>query len=332
MPTKEKVMEILQDVEVPNIKRSLSKMNIIREISVTDGAVEITLASTGLIEDAQEQIRFDLDDKIGSLEGVTSVKTSFVSAKPAEINKIKNIIAVMSGKGGVGKSLVSGMLAVALKRQGYEVGILDADITGPSIPKMFGVSERPGFNDNGMLPIASRSGIEVMSLNLLLENEDDAVIWRGPIIAKVINQFWEDVVWGGLDYLIVDLPPGTADVPLTVLQSIPVTGIVIVTTPQDLTTMIVKKAVKMATQMKKPILGVVENMSYLYVAEIQKKIELFGKSKAEEMAAVANAPLLAKIPVDTELAAMIDNGEMENYSSENMDAMGKAVAEKAPVK
>jgi hydrogenase maturation protease len=325
-------MEILQDVEVPNIKRSLSKMNIIREISVTDGAVEITLASTGLIEDAQEQIRFDLDDKIGSLEGVTSVKTSFVSAKPAEINKIKNIIAVMSGKGGVGKSLVSGMLAVALKRQGYEVGILDADITGPSIPKMFGVSERPGFNDNGMLPIASRSGIEVMSLNLLLENEDDAVIWRGPIIAKVINQFWEDVVWGGLDYLIVDLPPGTADVPLTVLQSIPVTGIVIVTTPQDLTTMIVKKAVKMATQMKKPILGVVENMSYLYVAEIQKKIELFGKSKAEEMAAVANAPLLAKIPVDTELAAMIDNGEMENYSSENMDAMGKAVAEKAPVK
>jgi hydrogenase maturation protease len=224
------------------------------------------------------------------------------------------------------------MLAVALKRQGYEVGILDADITGPSIPKMFGVSERPGFNDNGMLPIASRSGIEVMSLNLLLENEDDAVIWRGPIIAKVINQFWEDVVWGGLDYLIVDLPPGTADVPLTVLQSIPVTGIVIVTTPQDLTTMIVKKAVKMATQMKKPILGVVENMSYLYVAEIQKKIELFGKSKAEEMAAVANAPLLAKIPVDTELAAMIDNGEMENYSSENMDAMGKAVAEKAPVK
>jgi len=332
VPTKEKVMEILQDVEVPNIKRSLSKMNIIREISVTDGAVEITLASTGLIEDAQEQIRFDLDDKIGSLEGVTSVKTSFVSAKPAEINKIKNIIAVMSGKGGVGKSLVSGMLAVALKRQGYEVGILDADITGPSIPKMFGVSERPGFNDNGMLPIASRSGIEVMSLNLLLENEDDAVIWRGPIIAKVINQFWEDVVWGGLDYLIVDLPPGTADVPLTVLQSIPVTGIVIVTTPQDLTTMIVKKAVKMATQMKKPILGVVENMSYLYVAEIQKKIELFGKSKAEEMAAVANAPLLAKIPVDTELAAMIDNGEMENYSSENMDAMGKAVAEKAPVK
>ena len=206
------------------------------------------------------------------------------------------------------------------------MGILDADVTGPSIPKMFGVNERPSFNDNGMLPIISRTGIEIMSLNLLLEHEDDAVIWRGPIIAKVISQFWEEVLWGTLDYLIVDLPPGTADVPLTVMQQLPITGIVIVTTPQDLTTMIVKKAVNMAKTMKKPIIGIVENMSYLYVAEIKKKIELFGKSRGEEMAKMAGAPLLAQIPVDTELAALIDTGSIESYLSDNLDKMGKSLA------
>ena len=179
----------------------------------------------------------------------------FNEAKPAELNKIDHVIAVMSGKGGVGKSLVAGLAAVSLKRQGCEVGILDADITGPSIPKMFGLTVRPSGNESGILPVLSRSGIEVMSINLLLPSEDEAVIWRGPLIGKAITQFWEEVLWGKLDYLIVDLPPGTADAPLTVMQTLPVSGVIIVFTPQDLTAMVVRKAVSMAQKMDKSILG-----------------------------------------------------------------------------
>jgi Mrp family chromosome partitioning ATPase len=330
--TKENILKSLDNIAVPNILRSLVEMNVVRDIAINEGTVEIKLASTALIEETREWLREEIDQQLKKLPGINHVKTSYIEASPKDLNQVKNVIAVMSGKGGVGKSLVSGMLAVALKRQGYSVGILDADVTGPSIPKMFGVNERPGFNDNGMLPIISKTGIEMMSLNLLLEHEDDAVIWRGPIIAKVISQFWEEVLWGTLDYLIVDLPPGTADVPLTVLQQLPVTGIVIVTTPQDLTTMIVKKAVNMAKTMQKPIIGIVENMSYLYVAEIKKKIELFGKSRGEEMAKMANAPLLAQIPVDTELAALIDKGEIEAYISDDLNQMGKSLAEMTPLK
>jgi hydrogenase maturation protease len=326
VPTKEEILKLLDNIAIPHIMRSLVEMNVVRDITINDSTVEINLASTALVEESRAWLIEAIDAKLKTSPGVKKVITSYVEASPKDLNKIKTIIAVMSGKGGVGKSLVSGMLAVALKRQGYSVGILDADITGPSIPKMFGVNERPSFNENGILPISSKSGIEIMSLNLLLPSEEEAVIWRGPIIAKVISQFWEDVLWGALDYLIIDLPPGTADVPLTVLQSIPVTGIVIVTTPQDLTTMIVKKAVNMAKQMKKPILGVVENMSYLYVPEIDKKIEIFGKSRGEEMARAAGAPLLAQIPLDTELAKLCDKGEFENYQSAIMDKLGKALS------
>ena len=332
MPTKEEILKLLDNIAIPNIMRSLVEMNIVRDITLNDSTVEIKLASTALVEESQQWLLEAIDEKLKTLPGVKKIITGYVEASPKDLNKIKTIIAVMSGKGGVGKSLVSGMLAVTLKRQGYSVGILDADITGPSIPKMFGVNERPSFNDNGILPISSKSGIEIMSLNLLLPSEEEAVIWRGPIIAKVITQFWEDVLWGTLDYLIIDLPPGTADVPLTVLQSIPVTGIVIVTTPQDLTTMIVKKAVNMARQMKKPIIGVVENMSYLYVAEIDKKIEIFGKSRGEEMARAAGAPLLAQIPLDTELAKLCDKGEFENYQSEIMDKLGKTLSNMSSLK
>jgi hydrogenase maturation protease len=300
-------------------------MNLVRDVIIKDSEVEIKLASTGLVDEAQQWLIETILDKMKNLSDVKTVTPSFISAELKDLNQIRNIIAVMSGKGGVGKSLVSGMLAVALQRQGLAVGILDADVTGPSIPRMFGVNERPSFNDNAMLPIPTRSGIEIISLNLLLAKEDDAVIWRGPVIAKVISQFWEQVLWGTLDYLIVDLPPGTADVPLTVLQQIPVTGIIIVTTPQELTGMIVKKAVNMARTMDKPILGVVENMSYLYVAEIKKKIELFGRSRGEEMAQSVGVPLLAKIPVDTQLAGLIDRGEIEAYISDDLDELGQAV-------
>jgi hydrogenase maturation protease len=226
----------------------------------------------------------------------------------------------MSGKGGVGKSLVSSLVAIALQRQGYEVGILDADITGPSIPRMFGLKVQPSGNENGLMPVPSKSGIEVMSINLLLPSEDDAVIWRGPLIGRAITQFWEEVLWGKLDYLIVDLPPGTADAPLTVMQQLPISGVIIVFTPQDLTAMVVRKAVKMAQQMGKPILGVIENMSYLYVPEINKRIELFGKSQGEEMAQAAGAPLLGQLPIDPELAKLCDEGNIERYDSEIYNA------------
>jgi Mrp family chromosome partitioning ATPase len=232
---------------------------------------------------------------------------------------------VMSGKGGVGKSLVASLAAVALKRQGNEVGILDADITGPSIPKMFGINARPTGSDTGILPVLSRSEIEVMSINLLLPSEDDAVIWRGPLIGKTITQFWEEVLWGKLDYLIIDLPPGTADAPLTVMQTLPISGVIIVFTPQDLTTMVVRKAVNMAQKMNKLVLGVIENMAYLYVPEIDKKIELFGRSRGEEMARAADAPFLAQLPIDPELAKLCDEGNIERYDSEIVTKMGESL-------
>jgi hydrogenase maturation protease len=207
------------------------------------------------------------------------------------------------------------------------VGILDADITGPSIPKMFGLKVLPSGNESGILPVLSKSGIEVMSINLFLPSEDDAVIWRGPLIGRAITQFWEEVLWGKLDYLIVDLPPGTADAPLTVLQSLPVSGIIIVFTPQDLTAMVVRKAVNMARQMTKPIIGVVENMSYLYVPEIDKKIELFGRSRGEEMAKTAHAPLLGQLPIDPELAKLCDEGNIERYNNEIIAHLGESLSQ-----
>jgi hydrogenase maturation protease len=300
-------------------------MNLVRDIKIANHRVDVILASAALAEEAQKWVKDKVDEALRESKGVKETSVSFVDGKPKDLNEISHIIAVMSGKGGVGKSLVSGLVAIALKRQGFEVGILDADITGPSIPKMFGITDRPGGSDSGILPVSSRSGVEVMSINLLLPNEDDAVIWRGPLIGKAITQFWEDVLWGKLDYLIVDLPPGTADAPLTVMQTLPITGIIIVFTPQDLTTMVVRKAVKMAQKMGKPILGVVENMSYLYVPEIDKKIELFGRSRGEEMAKAAHAPLMGQFPIDPALARLCDEGNIERYDAEIIAKLGKSL-------
>ena len=325
MVTEEQVREKLEEVLVPVVMRSLVDLNLVRQIVVSNGNVKITLASTALNTEAQDWVKKKAQDVVKELSDVSSVAIDFTEGKPLELNQIKHIIAVMSGKGGVGKSLVAGLMAIALKRQNYEVGIMDADITGSSIPRMFGISTRPSGSETGILPVLSRSGIEVMSMNLLLPQEDSAVIWRGPLLSKAITQFWEEVLWGRLDYLIVDLPPGTADAPLTVLQTIPVTGVVIVFTPQDLVEMIVKKAVNMAQKMDKPILGVVENMSYLYVAEIDKRIELFGRSKGEEMAQAAEAPMLGQLPIDPELAKMCDEGEIERYGDEIVKQLGQSL-------
>jgi Mrp family chromosome partitioning ATPase len=316
MPTPEEVKKVLDGVLVPGVMRNLGGMNLIKVVNVSGGKVDVTLANAALMKGTQEWLKNKVTEMITKLEGVKGVNVTYAETKPKELNDIKNTIAVMSGKGGVGKSLVASLAATALRRKGYEVGILDADITGPSIPKMFGISGPPPISENGILPASSHSGIEVMSINLLLPTEDEAVIWRGPLIGRAITQFWEEVLWGKLDYLIVDLPPGTADAPLTVMQQLPISGVIIVFTPQDLTAMVVRKAVKMAQQMKKPILGVVENMSYLYIPEIDKKMEIFGKSRGEEMAKAAGAPLLGQLPIDPELTKLCDEGDIERYNAE----------------
>lgn len=244
---------------------------------------------------------------------------------PNEYTHVKKVIGVVSGKGGVGKSMVTASLARLMKEQGFEVGILDADITGPSIPKMYGIHERAVGNDLGMFPSIAQDGTRIMSVNLLLESEDTPVIWRGPIIAGVVKQFWEEVLWGDLDYLFVDMPPGTGDVPLTVFQSLPLDGVVIVTSPQDLVQMIVKKAFHMARQMNIPVLGIVENYSYLQCPDCGKKIKVFGESHIDEIAAGIGVEVLGKMPIDPELAEMVENErfyEVENeYLKDAIEAL-----------
>ena len=230
-------------------------------------------------------------------------------------SSVKKVIAVVSGKGGVGKSLVTASLARMLKEQGYNVGILDADVTGPSIPKMYGVHEQAGATEQGIFPCLAKDGTRIMSVNLLLEDEDSPVIWRGPIIASVVKQFWTDVIWDDLDYLLVDMPPGTGDVPLTVFQSLPVDGAVIVTSPQDLVQMIVKKAYNMAIQMKIPVLGLVENYSYVKCPDCGKEIRVFGESHIDEIAKELGIPVLGKMPIDMKLAEIVE--EERFYEAEN---------------
>ncbi len=332
MPSEEEIQEALKEILVPGIARSLTGLNLIREIKVNSDRMKVTLASTGLNTDTQKYVQDKAINALEGLPGIKGIAVEFEEAKPQDLNKIDHVVAVMSGKGGVGKSLVTGLLAVGLNRQGYEVGVLDADITGPSIPKMFGITARPGGSETGILPVLSKSGIEIMSVNLLLPHEDDAVIWRGPLIGKMIQQFWDDVLWGKLDYLLVDLPPGTADAPLTVMQSLPLSGVVIVFTPQDLTAMVVKKAMNMAQKMNIPVLGVVENMSYLISPDTGKRIEIFGSSNGEAMALAAGAPLFEQLPLDPELATLCDEGTIERYNSEGVTNLTQAFLQATPAK
>lgn len=246
----------------------------------------------------------------------------------AELNpnaSVKKVIAVVSGKGGVGKSTVTSMLAVAMARKGKRVGVLDADITGPSAPTAFGVTECQGADESGLYPALTRTGIQVMSINLLLDNPADPVVWRGPVIAGAVKQFWTDVIWEDVDYLFVDMPPGTGDVPLTVFQSLPVDGVIIVTSPQDLVSMIVAKAVKMANMMHIPVLGFVENYSYLRCPDCGKKISVFGKSHLDEIAAQFDLPILARLPIDPAVAEAYDNGQMETVNTEALSAAVEAI-------
>ena len=255
-----------------------------------------------------------------SCEGCSSKKPQSLLAEMNAHSNVKHVIGVVSGKGGVGKSFVTGSLANMMAAQGYKVGILDADITGPSIPKMYGLKGAAMANDEGIYPMITKNGIKVMSINLLLPTEDTPVIWRGPVLANMVKQFWTDVIWGDVDYLFVDMPPGTGDVPLTAFQSLPVEGIVIVTSPQDLVKMIVKKAFNMAEMMKIPVLGIVENYSYVKCPDCGKELKVFGESHIDEIAASLNVPVLGKMPIDPAYAAKVDEGAFDEIDNPYIEA------------
>jgi len=273
-----------------------------------------------------ENCNHDCGSCSANCESRTAPKTSF-EEKLSEGSSVKKVIGVVSGKGGVGKSLVTSLMACRMRAENHRVGILDADITGPSIPKAFGIHEPVGISPDGKLlvPAVSSTGIEVISANMILENETDPVIWRGPVIAGAVKQFWGETLWENIDYMFVDMPPGTGDVPLTVFQSLPVDGIIIVTSPQELVSMIVGKAVNMAKKMDIPILGMIENMSYLECPDCGKKIAVFGESRIDEAAEKYGLPVLAQIPIRPEIAKAVDEGTVEYVNADFLDKAVEAV-------
>jgi ATP-binding protein involved in chromosome partitioning len=349
MVTESVVRKALEGVMDPELRRSLIELNMVREVQIDKGKVQITLALTTLGCPLRDEIVSDVKEAVGALEGVESVGVDLTEMTEEEkrrigigtpqpekgaaedLNVIRHVIAVMSGKGGVGKSLVSGLLAVALRREGYQVGILDADITGPSIPKMFFPDgARLGMSPMGPMPPQTRTGIRVMSINLLLEQEDMAVIWRGPLVSGAIKQFWGDMFWGTLDYLVVDLPPGTSDASLTVMQSLPMSGVLLVSSPQDLAGMVVRKAAHMAQQMQTPLLGLIENMSYFECPDTGKRHDIFGPSHAEETAERIGVPFLGRLPIDPQIARLCDAGQIEAYGGESFKPIALDLARRTP--
>lgn len=260
-------------------------------------------------------------------ESCSERKPESMIEQPHELSHIKKVIGIVSGKGGVGKSLVTCLSAVLMNRRGYKTAVLDADITGPSVPKAFGITEKAQGNENAIFPVLTKKGIKLMSVNLLLPDDTDPVIWRGPIIAGTAKQFWTDVIWDDVDYMFVDMPPGTGDVPLTVFQSLPLDGIIVVTSPQELVSMIVGKAVKMANMMNVPIIGLVENMSYVLCPDCGKHISVFGESHIDEIAKTFGLNVLAKLPINPELARLVDGGMLELAETSDADPIVDAVEE-----
>jgi ATP-binding protein involved in chromosome partitioning len=347
--TESTVRKALEGVMDPELHRNLVELGMVRKVRIEDSQVDITLALTTLGCPLRGQIVDDVKATVGALEGVETVDVELTEMTDEEkqrigmgaplqekgaaedLNDIRRVVAVMSGKGGVGKSLVSGLLAVALRRAGHRVGILDADITGPSIPKMFFPNgARLGVTPMAPTPPESATGIKVMSINLLLEQEDMAVIWRGPLVGGAIKQFWGDIFWGTLDYLVVDLPPGTSDASLTVMQSLPLSGIVLVSSPQDLAGMVVRKAAHMAQQMGTPILGLIENMSYFECPDTGQHYEIFGPSHAEDTAQQIGVPFLGRLPIDPEIARLCDAGHIEEYPGETFAPIAEILIKRTP--
>jgi Mrp family chromosome partitioning ATPase len=345
------IREALQAVKHPEYPTSLLELGMIKGIALRDAQALITVALPFMNVPVKDDIVERIVSAVSTQEAAGEVNVEVVEMTAAEkqrfmdqvrqqekggmaehLNDIRQVIAVISGKGGVGKSLVASLLAVALRREGRQVGVLDADITGPSIPKMLlPDGARPGSSPVGLLPAETETGIKVMSINLLLESEDQAVVWRGPLISGVIKQFWGDVLWGELDTLVVDLPPGTSDASLTVMQSLPLSGIVLVSSPQDLAGMVVRKAAQMARQLSVPILGLVENMSYAVCPRCSERLEVFGPSRAEAVAAQLGVPLLGQIPLDPQVSLRCDAGEVEQYPAENFVAIAEQIVARAQV-
>ncbi len=348
MITVEEVKKALEGVTHPESDRNLVELGMIKDIKVDNEQVKFIVLLPFMGVPIKDQIMSQAQAAVEGLPEVKEVaielaemtqkeRAHFISVQEKRaglaqrFNRIEHVIAVMSGKGGVGKSLVAGLLAVALRRRGHKVGLLDADITGPSIPKMFfSIQKRPNHSPMGILPVESSGSIKVMSINLLLPHEDDAVIWRGPLISTAIKQFWDDVFWGDLDYLIVDLPPGTADASLTVMQSLPLSGVVLVTSPQELAGMVVRKAAQMAQHMGAPMLGLVENMGYTVCPNCGERIEVFGPSKAVTTAARFGIPLLGQLPLDPLISTLCDAGRIEEYESEVMKEIARTIGGETP--
>ena len=346
MNQEEKLMTALRQVIDPEIGKNIVELGMVRDLSLDEnGKVSFTLALTTPKCPLKNQLSSEARKALLAVDGVKEVQITFgelseaekralfTKNKPqlpslAQFNQIGRIIAVMSGKGGVGKSTVSAMLATALQKQGQKVGILDADLTGPSIPRLFGLP--PGGlrgNDQGILPSLTKTGIKVVSVNLLLQEEDVPVIWRGPVISGTINQFWNQTIWGRLDTLIVDLPPGTSDAALTVLQSIPLSGVLMVTTPQQLVSMVVRKGVRMVQQLNIPIIGLVENMSYFQCPDDGRIFHIFGESHAEEIANLAGAPVFIRLPVNPQVSSLCDSGQVEEVDLPEMDKLVKMISQ-----
>jgi Mrp family chromosome partitioning ATPase len=347
MVTEEQIVEALNGVMDPELHRSLVELGMVHDVRVQDGRVTFTLALTVPECPLKDQIVAEAKAAVLALDGVEEVQVDLTEMTAEEkqkigvggaeqagtaerFNHIRRVVAVMSGKGGVGKSLVTALLAVALRQDGQEVGVLDADVTGPSIPKMFGLHGAPPMGPIGILPAETRTGIKVMSINLLLPREDEAVIWRGPLISAAIKQFWGDVVWGDLDWLVVDLPPGTSDAALTVMQSLPLSGVVLVSSPQDLAEMVVRKAARMAWTMRIPLLGLVENMSYFVCPDGGQRYEVFGPSHGEEMARRLEVPFLGRLPLDPRISELCDAGNVEAYPTQAFAPIVQSLEETAP--
>lgn len=320
------ILQALRDVKDPELERDIVSLNFVADVVIEENKVTVHFRPDTMKCPLLDHFRSEIQQAVLKVDGVQKVDVVIDQSQGKEpvqsdkefggiqdLNHVKKVIAVMSGKGGVGKSLVTGLLAVSLRKAGYRVGILDADITGPSIPKMF-FENRPevSYTPRAIIPSVSSTGIKVMSINLVLKNEEDAVVWRGPLVGRAIKQFWTDTLWDALDFLIVDLPPGTSDAPLTVMQSLPMSGILLVTSPQDLAGMVVRKAANMTNQIGIPILGIVENMSYFKAPDTGTEYEIFGPSHVEETAKALNIPVLARLPIDSSIAVRCDQGKVED--------------------
>ena len=348
MITEKQVMDALRKVMDPELRRNIVDLGMVRQVRIHGKNIKVTIALTVPNCPLQDSIAADAAQAVDGLADGLDVEIAITAMNEEEkahlrevlqtsqqqqpnfpagnLNRIKTVIAVMSGKGGVGKSTVAAMIAAGLRREGLRVGVLDSDITGPSIPKLFGVHEAPTTSPLGIMPPQTSGGIKLMSINLMLQNEEDAVIWRGPMITSAINQFWSDVFWGDLDALVVDMPPGTSDAALTVMQGLPVTGVVLVTSPQDLAEMVVRKAANMAGHLNIPLIGVVENMSYVTCPKCGERFELFGKGNSEEMANAFGTRFLGKLGIDPEMARLGDAGQIEAYTNEEFEPLVEVVA------